>query len=111
MPTTRAQALKHILDGIFNLQANAKLRDNLDALGVQSPQDILDLDLIDLKDTYLVNPAQAPLRLADINQLSLLRTWYLQQPTPSLDTWLSLTETLFDDWRLQQALQQQALQQ
>ena len=86
MPTTRAQALKHIFDEIFNLQPDAILRDNLNALGVQSPQDILDLDLLDLKDAYLVNPAQAPLRLTDIKQLSLLRTWYLQQPTPSLDT-------------------------
>ena len=43
MPTTRAQALKHILDEIFNLQPDAILRDNLTALGVQSPQDILDL--------------------------------------------------------------------
>ena len=107
MPTTRAQALKHILDEIFNLQPDAILRDNLIALGVQSPQDILDLDLLDLKDTYLVNPAQAPLRLTDIKQLSLLRTWYLQQPTPSLDTWIGLTQDLFDDWRQQQALLQQ----
>ena len=107
MPTTRAQALKHILDEIFNLQPDAILRDNLIALGVQSPQDILDLDLLDLKDAYLVNPAQAPLRLTDIKQLSLLRTWYLQQPTPSLDTWIGLTQDLFDDWRQQQALLQQ----
>ena len=111
MPTTRAQALNHILDEIFNLQPNAILRDNLTALGVQSPQDILDLDLIDLKDAYLVNPAQAPLRLADIKQLSLLQSWYFQQPTPSLDTWLNLTQNLFDDWRHQQALQQQQQQQ
>ena len=55
MPTTRAQAFNHILDKIFNLQPDAILRDNLIALGVQSPQDILDLDLLDLKD----NPAQA----------------------------------------------------
>ena len=81
MRTTRAHALKHILDEIFGLHPDAILRDNLIALGVQSPQDILDLDLLDLKDAYLVNPAQAPLRLTDIKQLSLLRTWYLQQPT------------------------------
>ena len=60
MPTTRAQALNHILGEIFNLQPDAILRDNLTALGVQSPQDILDLDLLDLKDAYLVNAAHAP---------------------------------------------------
>ena len=107
MPTTLDQALKYILDVILNLNTTAPLRDNLSAVGVHSPQDILDFDLLDLKDAYLLNPSQAPLKLSDIKQLDLLRTWYLQQPSPSLDTWFELTQDLFDDWRYQQALHQQ----
>ena len=110
MPVTRQAAhgaVAHIMDNILSLQANAPLRLALDQLGVETPQELLEINDEDLSspfdDTELND---FKLRLTDIKKILLLQKWYVVQTTHDIDTWMNSTAEIFDTWRATHVLNQ-----
>jgi hypothetical protein len=108
MTVTRGQAFTHILDNILVLQQDAPLRLAFDELGVDSPQDILEIHEDDLKDLELTVAAGnvTKLKQVDIKKIICLQKWYADQPVHDLDTWIACTAEGFEEWRVRVAVQQ-----
>ena len=101
---TPTGALDHLLTNVLVAAADSPLRSAMKAAGATDILDFMSLTKSDLISLTWQTPGDAPtlacLNLADCNKLVTVQEWYQSQPTPSIETWFTLTTEIFQTYRM-----------